>query len=324
MRAKAIAKLGFDYESVAALNPRIVYTNCYGYGRRGPERDLPAYDDTIQAECGIPAVQEQLTGEANLRRHHHGRQGGRTDCALRDHDGAVPPRAHRRGSGGRGQHVRDDGLFHVGGACQRRDVRSAARTGGVPADGRTKPPALPHRGRPDRRADLQRQALERFRRRGATAMGRREFATLEQRAKQIDTVYGLVAKTLEERTTDGMAGVVPRAGDPRRTAEHPGRVVRRSAPQRRRACSKRWRPRTGRCDFPACRHGFPALRAMCGGLRRNSEPTPRQCSRNSGWAHPRPERLRRQHVSSGRVRGCRWTSTWASGPPICAANCGIW
>ena len=65
MRAKAIAKLGFGYEQVAALNPRIVYTNCYGYGRRGPERDLPAYDDTIQAECGIPAVQEQLTGEAN-------------------------------------------------------------------------------------------------------------------------------------------------------------------------------------------------------------------------------------------------------------------
>src|SRR4029450_12642117 len=31
----------------------------------GPNRDLPAYDDTIQAECGIPAVQEQLTGEAN-------------------------------------------------------------------------------------------------------------------------------------------------------------------------------------------------------------------------------------------------------------------
>src|SRR5262249_16871620 len=36
-----------------------------GYGRRGPDRDRPAYDDTIQAECGLPAVQEQLTGEAN-------------------------------------------------------------------------------------------------------------------------------------------------------------------------------------------------------------------------------------------------------------------
>src|ERR1700693_6457265 len=65
MRAKAIARLGFSYPDVAAINPRIVYTNCYGYGRRGPDRDLPAYDDTIQAECGLPAVQELLTGEAN-------------------------------------------------------------------------------------------------------------------------------------------------------------------------------------------------------------------------------------------------------------------
>ncbi len=66
MRAKAIAKLGFSYEAVAALNPGIVYTNCYGYGRRGPERDLPAYDDTIQAECGLTAVQQMLTGDADF------------------------------------------------------------------------------------------------------------------------------------------------------------------------------------------------------------------------------------------------------------------
>jgi crotonobetainyl-CoA:carnitine CoA-transferase CaiB-like acyl-CoA transferase len=55
MRAKAITKLGFGYAEVAAVNPAIVYTNCYGYGHRGPERDRPAYDDTIQAECGLPA-----------------------------------------------------------------------------------------------------------------------------------------------------------------------------------------------------------------------------------------------------------------------------
>ncbi len=66
MRAKAIAKLGFGYDDVAALNPSIVYTNCYGYGRRGPDRDRPAYDDTIQAECGLTAVQKQLTGEADF------------------------------------------------------------------------------------------------------------------------------------------------------------------------------------------------------------------------------------------------------------------
>jgi crotonobetainyl-CoA:carnitine CoA-transferase CaiB-like acyl-CoA transferase len=62
-RGKAIAKLGFDYAAVAAINPSIVYTNCYGYGRRGPARDLPAYDDTIQAECGFIALQAMLTGE---------------------------------------------------------------------------------------------------------------------------------------------------------------------------------------------------------------------------------------------------------------------
>src|SRR5271167_2280197 len=65
MRFKAIAKLGFGFEEVAAINPTIIYTNCYGYGRRGPDRDLTAYDDTIQAECGLPIVQQMLTGEAN-------------------------------------------------------------------------------------------------------------------------------------------------------------------------------------------------------------------------------------------------------------------
>src|SRR4051812_17165815 len=54
MRGKAITKLGFGYDDVAAINPSIVYTNCYGYGRRGRDADKPAYDDTIQAECGIP------------------------------------------------------------------------------------------------------------------------------------------------------------------------------------------------------------------------------------------------------------------------------
>src|SRR2546430_15519687 len=37
MRSKAIVKLGFGYEDVAALNPAIIYTNCYGYSRRGPD-----------------------------------------------------------------------------------------------------------------------------------------------------------------------------------------------------------------------------------------------------------------------------------------------
>ncbi|WP_298195859.1 CoA transferase [Novosphingobium sp.] len=63
MRGKAIARLGFDYAAVSAIRPDIVYTNCYGFSRRGPYADKPAYDDTIQAECGIPYVQGLMNGE---------------------------------------------------------------------------------------------------------------------------------------------------------------------------------------------------------------------------------------------------------------------
>ncbi|MBV1918099.1 MAG: CoA transferase [Sphingomonadaceae bacterium] len=63
MRHKAITKLGFDYEAVRKIKPDIIYTNCYGYSRRGPDGDKPAYDDTIQAECGILHVQALMNGE---------------------------------------------------------------------------------------------------------------------------------------------------------------------------------------------------------------------------------------------------------------------
>ncbi|MDF0545377.1 CoA transferase [Sphingobium sp. H39-3-25] len=66
MRSKAIGRLGFDYEAVKAIRPDIVYTNCYGYSRRGPDGDKPAYDDTIQAECGIPHLQELMTGKPDF------------------------------------------------------------------------------------------------------------------------------------------------------------------------------------------------------------------------------------------------------------------
>ena len=94
MRAAAIARLGLSYPEVAALNKTIVYTNCYGYSRRGPNRDLPAYDDTIQAACGLPSVQQQLTGEANYCRDDRGRQGRRADGPLRNDDGALPSGTH--------------------------------------------------------------------------------------------------------------------------------------------------------------------------------------------------------------------------------------
>ena len=48
VRPQAMARLGLDYETVSALNPRIVYAGLFGFGQDGPYAARPAYDDLIQ------------------------------------------------------------------------------------------------------------------------------------------------------------------------------------------------------------------------------------------------------------------------------------
>lgn len=56
MRVAAIERLGFGYAEVRAVNPRIVYCAATGFGQDGPDRDRPAFDDIIQAACGLASV----------------------------------------------------------------------------------------------------------------------------------------------------------------------------------------------------------------------------------------------------------------------------
>jgi formyl-CoA transferase len=56
MRPRAIARLGFAYEACAAINPRLVYCAATGYGEDGPYAGRPAFDDVIQAGCGLAAL----------------------------------------------------------------------------------------------------------------------------------------------------------------------------------------------------------------------------------------------------------------------------
>ncbi|WP_354677706.1 CaiB/BaiF CoA transferase family protein [Cupriavidus plantarum] len=53
MRVSAIERLGFGYAAAAAINPRLVYCVATGFGQDGPDRDKPAFDDIIQAACGL-------------------------------------------------------------------------------------------------------------------------------------------------------------------------------------------------------------------------------------------------------------------------------
>lgn len=61
MRAQAILRLDLGYEAVKKVNPRIIYANLYGFGRKGPYADYPAYDDIVQAASGIVSLQAALS-----------------------------------------------------------------------------------------------------------------------------------------------------------------------------------------------------------------------------------------------------------------------
>ncbi len=42
-------RLGLDYESVAKIKPDIIYISVLGFGSKGPDSNLPAYDPIMQA-----------------------------------------------------------------------------------------------------------------------------------------------------------------------------------------------------------------------------------------------------------------------------------
>ena len=58
-RPGVMARLGLDYEEVAAANPKIIYCSISGFGQRGPRSRQGAFDVTIQAIAGVMSV----TGE---------------------------------------------------------------------------------------------------------------------------------------------------------------------------------------------------------------------------------------------------------------------
>jgi crotonobetainyl-CoA:carnitine CoA-transferase CaiB-like acyl-CoA transferase len=55
-RPGVMARLGLDYESVAKLNPRIVYCAISGYGQTGPKRDAAGHDLNYIGDAGLLAL----------------------------------------------------------------------------------------------------------------------------------------------------------------------------------------------------------------------------------------------------------------------------
>jgi crotonobetainyl-CoA:carnitine CoA-transferase CaiB-like acyl-CoA transferase len=57
-----LAKYGFDYQSVAKINPAIVYCSITGFGQDGPYANRAGYDYLVQAAGGLMSVTGQADG----------------------------------------------------------------------------------------------------------------------------------------------------------------------------------------------------------------------------------------------------------------------
>ena len=78
LRPGRMRKFGFDYQSLAARNPRIIYMSVNAFGNRGPEHNQPGFDPLLQARSGVMAAQGG----------HHGHPVYLT-CAICDYGAAM-------------------------------------------------------------------------------------------------------------------------------------------------------------------------------------------------------------------------------------------
>lgn len=62
-RAGGLAKYGLDYESLKAVNPRLIYCSITGFGQYGPYKDKGGYDFLIQGMSGLMSVTGRPEGE---------------------------------------------------------------------------------------------------------------------------------------------------------------------------------------------------------------------------------------------------------------------
>ncbi|MDP1529968.1 CaiB/BaiF CoA transferase family protein [Rhodoferax sp.] len=138
-----LKQYGLDYESLKAVNPRLIYCSVTGFGQDGPYAERAGYDLMIQAMSGLMSI----TGHAD------GEPGGgpmRMGVALIDvltgiyACSAILAAVEVRHRTGEGQHI-DMALLDVGMAVLANQAAGFLNTGKVPQrQGNTHPSLAPY------------------------------------------------------------------------------------------------------------------------------------------------------------------------------------
>ncbi|HEY8173044.1 MAG TPA: CoA transferase [Dehalococcoidia bacterium] len=59
-RPDVSTKLGIDYSTLSALNPKLIYCDNTAFGRKGPQSHRPGYDIIVQGATGVMAIEGKM------------------------------------------------------------------------------------------------------------------------------------------------------------------------------------------------------------------------------------------------------------------------
>ena len=121
-----LAKYGLDYDSLTAINPRLVYCSITGFGQTGPYASRAGYDFLLQGMSGLMSITGEPGGEPQ-----------KTGVAITDvFTGlysviAIQAALAQRAQTGKGQHI-DMSLLDVAVAVTANQAMNYLATGSAP------------------------------------------------------------------------------------------------------------------------------------------------------------------------------------------------
>ncbi len=121
-----LAKYGLDYDSLRAINPRLIYCSITGFGQTGPYAHRAGYDFVIQGMSGLMSV----TGEPDGQPQKSGVAITDIFTGIYSVSGILAA-LHQRATTGKGQHI-DMALLDVAVAVTANQAMNYLTTGTPP------------------------------------------------------------------------------------------------------------------------------------------------------------------------------------------------